>query len=803
MKRTDYRLSHFALTMLILTMLMWLALTLPLPNEVFADNNAYSFAGQYTAPSCGAPFDFTIGAGTKTIDVVASTIPANDIVLKLYHNGILIFQQDTGTSPEPIHYALPAGADLDTGEYSVVVCPFNGEAALTPSDYAGLVTVSELPLPPIAPPGSLTNPVTVYPIPSFQNWNARFAPATVVDPQRTEGEPLVKIDADGNLWESGPWGFSTNMSFIHRSTNDGKKFHLVSTIGTRPDEPPGGGDTDVAVDDQGNVYFTDLEGPLTEIGASVSNDNGNTWRKNAAAVQQTVVDRQWYAVDNGATSGAFDNTVFLAFHTSAVGTFIYSSAGSQGPNDPTGGLFFQNSASLPGPLQALAADAICAQLRFDKVKRNLYYACNEGDHVRVTVGHVGGGQRMGISYANYNGPRTPGGGDVLNLFPALAVDAAGNVYVAWIDDTNFNLYYAFSTDEGRSWSAPVRVNSGGAVTNEFDWAQAGAAGTLALAWYASDKAVPGGSDNMPSSLDNLGEATKFPWFGYAALITKANTARPKIAQTRFTSKPMHYGAICNAGLGCTTDPGADRQMADFFGFDIGKDGALRIVFNDTTNEFDGAGLFFTKQISGAGAFGGNVSGRVATNPVSAPTGDANWPHYARGGPGASLPQLDLSSLRVSNPDPTTLRVKMTVKDLSQLLPPAGKTSSVWLTRFQALAPRPGGPENVYRVFYIYMESVGGLTPSFFAGTASCQGTTPSNCKILQYRGEKPATGKVEGNTITIDVGLKTGFGVAIQGNTLYSVTAFTLGRSNSVDDLYFDVDATEAFDYVLGSDSSK
>ena len=797
MKR-NYWLIHFALTLSASIVLM-----LAIRGDLVADNNAYSFQGQYTAPNCGAPFDFTIGAGTKTIDIVASTIPANDIVLKLYYNGILVIQQDTATSPEPIHYARPAGADLDTGRYSAVVCPFNGEAAVSPSDYAGLVTVSELPLPPVTPPGSATNPVTVYPIPSFSSWSAKFAPATVVDPQRTEGEPLVKLDADGNIWESGPWGFSTNMSFIHRSTSDGRKFHLVSTIGTRPDEPPGGGDTDVTVDDQGTVYFTDLEGPLTEIGASVSNDNGNTWRKNAAAVQQAVVDRQWYAVDNGISAGAFDNTIFLAFHTTAVGTFIYSSPGSQGPNDPTGGLFWQNSASLPGPLQALAGDAICAQLRFDKVKRNLYYACNEGDHVRVTVGHVAVGQRMGLSYANFNGPKTPAGGDVLNLFPALATDSAGNVYMAWIDETSSALYYAFSTDDGRSWSAPVRVNSGGAVTNEFDWAQAGTAGTLALAWYATDKAVPGGSDNMPSSLDQLGEATKYPWYGYTALITKANTARPKIAQTRFTSKPMHYGAICNAGTTCATDLTADRQMADFFGFDVGRDGGLRIVFNDTTNEFDGAGLYFTKQISGSGAYGGNVSGRAAANPVSAPTGDANWPHYARGGAGASLPQLDLTALRVSNPDPTTLRVQMTVKDLTQMLPPAGKTSSLWLTRFQVLAPRPGGPEEVYRVFYVYMESVGGLAPSFSAGTATCQGTTPSNCKILQYRGEKPATGKVEGNTITINVGLNTGFGVPITGKTLYSVSAFTLGRSNSVDDLYFDVDATEAFDYALGSDTGK
>lgn len=801
MKTTSRRLRRLALTALAP---LAVVIALSMPGALLADNNAFSFEGQYTAPSCGPAFDFTIGAGTKTIDIVASTdVPANDIVLKLYHNGILVAQQDTITSPEEIHYALASGADLDPGVYSVVVCPFGGKATVSPSGYAGVVTVSELPLPPITPPGSASNPVTVYPMPKFTSWSARFSPATVVDPQRTEGEPLLRLDADGNIWESGPWGFSTNMSFIHRSTDDGKKFHLVSTIGVRPDEPPGGGDTDVAVDDQGNVYFVDLEGPLTEIGASVSNDNGNTWRKNTAAVQQTVVDRQWLAVDNGASSGAFDNTLFLAFHQTAVGTFIYSSPGSQSPNDPTGGLFWQNSASLPGPLQALAADAICAQLRFDKVTRNLYYACNEGDHVRVTVGHVGIAQRNGIQYANFNGPKTPGGGDVLNLFPALATDTSGHVYMAWIDAASFNLYYAFSTNEGRSWSAPVRVNSGSAVTNEFDWAQAGAAGTLALAWYATERTAPGGSDGMPSSLDNLGEATKYPWFGYAALVTRADTSRPRVAQTRFTSKPMHYGAICNAGTACVENPTADRQMADFFGFDLGPDGGLRVVFNDTTNEFDGAGLHFTRQISGAGAFGQNVVGRAATNPVADAAGDANWPHYSPRGAGPSLAHLDLTELRVSNPNPTTLRVRMTVKDLSQMLPPAGKTSSIWLTRFQALAPRPGGPEDVYRVFYVYAESIAGTAPSFFAGTASCQTTTPSTCKILQYRGEKPAAGTIVGNMITIDVGLNTGFGVPLDGKTLYSVTAFTFGRSNSVDDLYDDIDATEAFDYVLGSNTSK
>ena len=72
---------------------------------------------------------------------------------------------------------------------------------------------------------------------------------------------------------------------------------------------------------------------MTNLDTSVSNDNGNNWRKNPVAVRNTAVDRQWYAVDNGATAAASDNTVFLAFHETQVGTYIYSSHGSTVPID--------------------------------------------------------------------------------------------------------------------------------------------------------------------------------------------------------------------------------------------------------------------------------------------------------------------------------------------------------------------------------------------------------------------------------------------------------------------------------------
>src|SRR5437660_448432 len=72
--------------------------------------------------------------------------------------------------------------------------------------------------------------------------NFTFSPAIVVDPQRTEGEPLNFWDNAGNYWESGPWGVSTNNSFIHRSTDGGQEFHVDSPVGLRPDPGPGGGD---------------------------------------------------------------------------------------------------------------------------------------------------------------------------------------------------------------------------------------------------------------------------------------------------------------------------------------------------------------------------------------------------------------------------------------------------------------------------------------------------------------------------------------------------------------------------------
>src|SRR2546428_627865 len=196
------------------------------------------------------------------------------------------------------------------------------------------------------------------PNPVFPSGGISFGAHTIVDPQRTEGEPLVHIDKFGNIWETGPWGFSTAQGFVARSSDNGDSFHIVSPAGLRPNPAPaGGGDTDIITDDQGTAYFADLEG-LAHIGVAVSNDQGNSWRENFVAAMAPVDDRQWLAIDNGPGTGVSDNTVFLAYRQIPGGSQVLSSPGSTGPTDAVGGLAYTNAVPRCSPsIQAAGAQA--------------------------------------------------------------------------------------------------------------------------------------------------------------------------------------------------------------------------------------------------------------------------------------------------------------------------------------------------------------------------------------------------------------------------------------------------------------
>jgi hypothetical protein len=238
-------------------------------------------------------------------------------------------------------------------------------------------------------------------------------------------------------------------------------------------------------------------------------------------------------------------------------------------------------------------------------------------------------------------------------------------------------------------------------------------------------------------------------------------------------------------------------MADYFGFNLDRQGAIRFVFDDTTSQHHGAHLYEIRELKGRTPAGGSVNRTAPSNPMADAAGDAQWPHYSPTGAGANVPQLDLTGLRVTQPNASTLRVRMSLASLASLAPPAGKTGSAWVTRFQALSTGDRG-EETYRIFDVGAQSVGGGPLSYFAGSTTCTNADPGNCKVLQYPAQQPATGTRCGNALVIDVPLQ-GLGFPVRGTTLYSVTAFTAGRNDDTADVYADVDATPSFDFSLGT----
>src|SRR5438105_61974 len=65
------------------------------------------------------------------------------------------------------------------------------------------------------------------PNPSFPTGGISFAAHTIIDPQRTEGEPLIHIAQAGNIWETRPWNLSTAQGLVLTPTDQRDRIHLV------------------------------------------------------------------------------------------------------------------------------------------------------------------------------------------------------------------------------------------------------------------------------------------------------------------------------------------------------------------------------------------------------------------------------------------------------------------------------------------------------------------------------------------------------------------------------------------------
>ncbi len=670
-----------------------------------------------------------------------------------------------------------------------------------------------------------------------------FGREVIVDHQRVAGEPSISIDSQDRIYVAAPFGFSTTASFVWRSTDHGRSFHLVpgdlATFG-KPTTCTGGGDSALAVDTRNRLYFGDLQG-LTNVSNSVSSDQGATWLTTCNAANAVGVDRPWIATfGDPQAGGALYQTV------DQIGQCVGAcdqSLGEVGANIVEITRSQDGVAFSPLPAQQIEPDGIVSGIVTDS-QGGVYIAhtglvdgagniiggadVNSNDNAVVVVRFPNGFQsatatqllngqtlcQMQPSTCTtsvvYRAPLDATGNSTVTVgqdFSPIAIDRAGNLYVTWsqatVDSTGnisgtSQIYMAASTDHGAHWGSPVRVTAAtpSLQTNLFPWIAAGDAGRVDIVWYGTS--TLGSCPNQPCG----SSAIQAHWSvmmaqSLNAIVKGAPNPAPSFTTTQVSEVSNHFGAICTMGIGCTT--GGDRGLLDFLSVTVGLQGEANVVWADAVNQnFNGgtssALIAFNRQIAGPSLYAnvGQVTGPAPASGSASGSPDAVYSANSVTTPASG--NLVIKSASVSKPDLQHYRFTLTVQDLTSLLvlPTLGGTDAVWLVRWEV--PDSNGAGHTY---FAGMESDAGQTPSFFDGETSSINTTHG--KFLTY----PPAHSIQGSftlsspgTITLTVPI-----ADVGGNskaTLFSITGLSVTQSTSSstgDTIFNPIDATGPFDF--------
>jgi hypothetical protein len=611
-----------------------------------------------------------------------------------------------------------------------------------------------------------------------------FGAPVIVDTVHTYGEPDLKFDPSNasRVSASGPWGTGTQRSIWNYSEDGGHTFHPIHdtplTGATQSDSQhigPGGGDTEISIAHNGVTYYSDLAA-LTTLKVAKWNPNTRTLSTDVFGnTDQGVngVDRQWF----GLWDPPADQVAAIRSATGYTGPFpvnylVYAEALA---GCCEAAAWSTNGTTYNGPTEeySIGSDG---PVVVDQQTGTVFEAVGVSGGVGVAILNRDSGQpatdpsiqkSQVLKVANL-----PSGTSVGALFPAIAFDRARNLYVVWVtrDDNNtvaqkpssWQIYYSYAKASSgwQTWSAPRQLSRPPSVTNIMPWAVAGSAGNLAAVWY-------GTNDNHDPSGTDVHQA----WDVFVSYVTHAASASPSIRQIKATPHPMHYGTICLAGTGCIASQG-NRNLADFFEVDVDPtDGAISVVYNDTSNELtqripQGPGIpppidgsldhrgapvvTLIRQNSGPGLFGTSVNThRQGGDSLNDTKGDAHFdPIY---NPNTNIPQLDLLGYDIRG-DGNDVVFRLPVKDLHNLanaVSATGGRAVDYVFRWSGKpVPDPATGTRI-PIFYAAVEVDSSGTPTFFTGKAvSYELCSVSACTphIMDYpappSGGTAVTGKV-------------------------------------------------------------
>lgn len=505
-------------------------------------------------------------------------------------------------------------------------------------------------------------------------------------------EPTIEVDSHGSVYVTAPAGVPTGGCPFWEVTPDalgpsGKPYTYRGTVDTDR-FGVGGGDCDVSLTDNPDptathdvVSITSLS--LANLTSNTTSDGGATFVPvaNPASQQVFAVDRQWQASDRGL------DRHYLTVHDLATSNIQVA------VSTVTGGYQYVSNVPAIDPTvstQALSAGVLGLRGTFggnsfgttvvDPQTHKLYipYVAPSGDTFDYNAVWVAEGDPCAtvpcerglpagpISWTNhrvYTGPLTAGLGDG---FPAIALDGAGVLHLAWTGDAGKPATAGSGQDANRvftirsgvrdvrpgSWSTPQAVDPGTAHANVFPWMVAGDGGRVGIAWYSStrDATCPAGTVAGPTT--DVNDDCRNVWTVQYAESHDANGPAPTWRTTQASSGPVHRGAICVQGLNC---PAGTRTLLDYF--DMALDGAGRphLAFNSDVREPGTPDIHYTRQCTGTTLRGlalGSTCGTTGEPPAGLcpgtagfvdPAGDATEVFVSGQTPLPSDPALDLLS----------------------------------------------------------------------------------------------------------------------------------------------------------------
>ena len=558
------------------------------------------------------------------------------------------------------------------------------------------------------------------------------------------GLRLDPSNAD-RIYMHAPDSANSNTSFIWRSLDGGRTFKWVpaaAPLGGKTTTCGGGGDSELAVDPAGRLYFNDLT--AANFSVARSDDFGRTFVCSNTGVPDAAVDRQWYALDGDPTAGGslyltndeVGNGPVTCGNTTLNNTLVMyrSPVGGAGA---TAGLAFgpPNHITLPNScdegimgnneVSPVATRTGVGGVKLEIPVKHVYVIHDDGSLSKIRIARCfpvafgpplanisdpSGLNCVDLPVADLGDPNTvrTGGNN-----PALAIDRAGNLYAVWAQapysagttkagDTS--LVYSFSTNEGNTWSQPIQIPTG-LANNVFPWVAAGDDGRVDIAWYGTTAHVDlvnGG----PNACPNGGpDAVNGWWSVYFTQTLNAHSnpvtfSAPVVAGER----PVRHGSIqtlignqCGGGSATASN----RTLGDFFQLRIGSKGEAHIAYADTASLINaglGSHAMYVRQNGGSSVYAGQqIRGdSILLNSAADPAGDATYD--ALGQTSASMPNLDILSSKVSWPstdkkstitnpchpaNTACVHVTMTIADLSTVAPASPDTDKdlVWLTQW--------------------------------------------------------------------------------------------------------------------------